>query len=223
MTSNQCYDKKTSIVQWRNGSGNNSSNALPTSIAVIPTSIVTYQPHNTRSRTSQTLSINGKSPKNSYVGRARIGRHPSLVFEGISGPLSGCVTTPTSPRVTAMGVATTVNATAEAIFSQQIAASHNSEVNCRSDGATPTPPTQSSSDLPEFILRPNHSNLIRGSSSYGPPSLIREDSVLNSLECWDYSVELECLQGPDGRKIFLNSQEALKYPKVIASDFCYSK
>ena len=24
------------------------------------------------------------------------------------------------------------------------------------------------------------------------------DSALNSLECWDYSVELECLRGPDG-------------------------
>lgn len=208
MTSNQCYDKKTSIVQWRNGSGNDSSNALPTSIAVIPTTIATYQPHNTRCKTSQTLSINGKSPKSSYFGKARI-RAPSLVFEGIAGPLSGCVTAPTSPRVTAMGVATTVNATAEALFSQQIAAAHNSEVNCRSDGATPTPPTQSTSDVPEFILRPNPSNLIRAPSSYGPPSLIREDSVLNSLECWDYSVELECLQGPDGREILFISQEAL--------------
>lgn len=26
------------------------------------------------------------------------------------------------------------------------------------------------------------------------------ESNLNSLECWDYSVELECLQGPDGTK-----------------------
>ena len=25
------------------------------------------------------------------------------------------------------------------------------------------------------------------------------DSTLNSLECWDYSVELECLRGPDGK------------------------
>ena len=24
------------------------------------------------------------------------------------------------------------------------------------------------------------------------------ESALNSLECWDYSQELECLQGPDG-------------------------
>jgi hypothetical protein len=24
------------------------------------------------------------------------------------------------------------------------------------------------------------------------------DSALNSLECWDYSVELECLSGADG-------------------------
>ena len=27
------------------------------------------------------------------------------------------------------------------------------------------------------------------------------DSTLNSLECWDYSVELECLRGPDGKGI----------------------
>ena len=25
------------------------------------------------------------------------------------------------------------------------------------------------------------------------------ESNLNSLECWDYSVELECLQGPNGK------------------------
>ena len=25
------------------------------------------------------------------------------------------------------------------------------------------------------------------------------ESTLNSLECWDYSVELECLSGPDGK------------------------
>ena len=27
------------------------------------------------------------------------------------------------------------------------------------------------------------------------------ESTLNSLECWDYSVELECLSGPDGKEI----------------------
>jgi hypothetical protein len=26
------------------------------------------------------------------------------------------------------------------------------------------------------------------------------ETPMNSLECWDYSVELECLQGPDGKK-----------------------
>ena len=30
----------------------------------------------------------------------------------------------------------------------------------------------------------------------------KSDSTLNSLECWDYSVELECLRGPDGKPIF---------------------
>ena len=29
------------------------------------------------------------------------------------------------------------------------------------------------------------------------------ESTLNSLECWDYSVELECLSGPDGRDMQL--------------------
>ena len=192
MTSKECYD-----IQWRNGSGSDSTNALPTSIAVIPTSIQTNQPLSTKSKISQILTINGRSAKNSFYGRARL-RPPSIVWEGVAG--TGGVTAPTSPRITAMGVATTVNATAEAIFSQQIAASaHHSEVNCRSDAATPTP----SSDLPEYIVRPNKPNIM-GSSSYQPPSLVREDSVLNSLECWDYSVELECLQGPDGRILLVN-------------------
>lgn len=25
---------------------------------------------------------------------------------------------------------------------------------------------------------------------------------MNSLDCWDYSIELSCLQGPEGRKDF---------------------
>jgi hypothetical protein len=31
------------------------------------------------------------------------------------------------------------------------------------------------------------------------PHSLRLDSGLNSLEYWDYSVELECLSGPEGR------------------------
>ena len=203
MTSNISSDKKISIVQWRNGSGSDSSSALPTSIAVIPTSNGSNVSQNTKSKTSQTLcTIKCNSPKCSFFGKPRI-RAPSLVWEGVAGPLTGCVTAPTSPRVTAMGVATTVNATAEAMFSQHLAGSltaHHSGVNCRSDGATPTPPSPTS-DLPEFSLRQNPPNYIRSQSSYGPPSLMREDSVLNSLECWDYSVELEMLQGGDGMNI----------------------
>ena len=206
MTSNQCYGKKPSIVQWRNGSGSESTNALPTSIAVIPSSIIANHHLTTiatnGSNNGQTLSINGKSSISNHFGKSRI-RAPSLVWEGVAGHLTGGVTAPTSPRVTAMGVATTVNATAEAIFSQQIAgtlSTSNSEVNCRSDGATPTPPTPTS-DLSEFILRSNTSNIV-SSSAYQPHSLSRENSILNSLECWDYSVELECLQGPDGKSNF---------------------
>ena len=30
------------------------------------------------------------------------------------------------------------------------------------------------------------------------PASLRLDSGLNSLEYWDYSVELECLSGPEG-------------------------
>ena len=201
MTSNQCSGRKHSIVQWRNGSGNESTNALPTSIAVIPSNdCATHHHHNSTNNSCQTLTINGKSPTNTYFGRSRI-RAPSLVWEGVAGQLKGGVTAPTSPRVTAMGVATTVNATAEAIFSQQIAGSLSSskdDINCRSDGATPTPPTPTS-DIPEFILHSNKSNLV-GSTSLTHPYLSRENSILNSLECWDYSVELECLQGPDGKK-----------------------
>ena len=204
MTSNLSSDKKVSIVQWRNGSGSDSSSALPTSIAVIPTSNGNdLQQHNAKSKTSQTLcTIKCNSPKCSFFGKPRI-RAPSLVWEGVAGPLTGCVTAPASPRVTAMGVATTVNATAEAMFSQQLAgslAAHHSGVNCRSDGATPTPPSPTS-DMPDFRIPQNPPKYIRAASSYGPPSLVREDSVLNSLECWDYSVELECLQGPDGMNI----------------------
>jgi hypothetical protein len=33
-----------------------------------------------------------------------------------------------------------------------------------------------------------------------------ESPTLNSLECWDYSIELECLQGPEGKtNLFLNN------------------
>ena len=125
--------------------------------------------------------------------KARV-RPPSLVWEGIGGHLTGGVTAPTSPRITAMGVATTVNATAEAIFSQQIAGtlSTSSNENCRSDGVTPTLPTN-------YPGSDSHVSSSYPSLSYQPPSITRENSVLNSLECWDYSVELECLQGPNGR------------------------
>ena len=221
MTSNISSDKKASIVQWRNGSGSDSSNALPTSIAVIPVSNGTDQPQNAKSKISQTLcTIKCNSPKCSFFGKPRI-RAPSLVWEGVAGPLTGCVTAPASPRVTAMGVATTVNATAEAMFSQQLAgnlAAHHSGFNCRSDGATPTPPSPTS-DLPEISLRQNKPKYIRA-SSYGPPSLAREDSVLNSLECWDYSVELECLQGPDGMNAF--NFIAVKTHVYFTFDTCFS-
>ena len=38
------------------------------------------------------------------------------------------------------------------------------------------------------------------SSEDEPASLssVRSDSCLNSMEYWDYSVELECIQGPEG-------------------------
>ena len=60
MSSKESYDKKPSIIQWRNGSGSDSTNALPTSIAVIPVSLAASLPQNTRSKISQTLGLIGK-------------------------------------------------------------------------------------------------------------------------------------------------------------------
>ena len=41
------------------------------------------------------------------------------------------------------------------------------------------------------------------SQTHHHPSVLRRaDSAMNSLECWDYSVELECLQGSDGKFCF---------------------
>ena len=60
-------------------------------------------------------------------------------------------------------------------------------------------------------LQRDHSGLHREHSSQGShvmsspsmeshqPASLRLDSGLNSLEYWDYSVELECLSGPEGR------------------------
>lgn len=31
-----------------------------------------------------------------------------------------------------------------------------------------------------------------------PESLVWDSSGLNSLDLWDYTIELECLQGPEG-------------------------
>ena len=38
----------------------------------------------------------------------------------------------------------------------------------------------------------------------------KSDSALNSLECWDYSVELECLNGPDGKFKFPSVARGVK-------------
>ena len=50
------------------------------------------------------------------------------------------------------------------------------------------------------------------------PSLssVKSDSGLNSLEYWDYSVELECLSGPEGKclKERLEDSEFRNNPKV---------
>lgn len=41
----------------------------------------------------------------------------------------------------------------------------------------------------------------------------KRDSInLNSLDCWDYSIELECLKGPEGKK--LKNQKNSKCPRV---------
>lgn len=36
-----------------------------------------------------------------------------------------------------------------------------------------------------------------------PPQPTNPLSRLNSMDCWDYSIELECLKGPEGRFSFL--------------------
>lgn len=48
----------------------------------------------------------------------------------------------------------------------------------------------------------NASIAVNSTSSGSMPPLRKSDSTLNSLECWDYSVELECLRGPDGKPIW---------------------
>ena len=43
-------------------------------------------------------------------------------------------------------------------------------------------------------------------------SSIRSDSRLNSLEYWDYALELECMQGSQGKKFEVNStSQHIKY------------
>ena len=42
------------------------------------------------------------------------------------------------------------------------------------------------------------SNVVQSPLENQQPASLRMDSGLNSLEYWDYSVELECLSGPEG-------------------------
>ena len=42
------------------------------------------------------------------------------------------------------------------------------------------------------------SHVVQSPSENQQPASLRMDSGLNSLEYWDYSVELECLSGPEG-------------------------
>ena len=48
----------------------------------------------------------------------------------------------------------------------------------------------------------SHGGNYGNSQTHHPSVLRRADSAMNSLECWDYSVELECLQGSDGKFCF---------------------
>lgn len=69
------------------------------------------------------------------------------------------------------------------------------------------------------------------STGNGPASLIsvRSDSALNSLDCWDYSVELDCLHGPEdlqlaaelGKTLLERNKEletSLKHHQAIIED-----
>ena len=51
---------------------------------------------------------------------------------------------------------------------------------------TTTSISVTNTSIPVYSSHSNHSRCKNG------------ESALNSLECWDYSVELECLRGPDG-------------------------
>ena len=54
------------------------------------------------------------------------------------------------------------------------------------------------------LQREHHSGGLQSSHVSSPSEIhqsasLRLDSGLNSLEYWDYSVELECLSGPEGK------------------------
>ena len=62
------------------------------------------------------------------------------------------------------------------------------------------------------VLSSHGGNCGNSQTHHHPSVLRRADSAMNSLECWDYSVELECLQGSDGKfcfNVFFNNNFVL--------------
>lgn len=108
-------------------------------------------------------------------------RPPSIVWEGVAvGP-------PSSPsaNVTAMGAANAAIHQNYVSYNQTVLPTMGNSSSSYGESAiyqaTPTSTSPTSCEPP---------------SSYTSISTTKD---LSSLECWDYSVELECLRGPDGR------------------------
>ena len=81
---------------------------------------------------------------------------------------------------------------------------------------------QTSPNTTSSITVTNTSIPVLTSAGGSNPSLRRTDSAMNSLECWDYSVELECLQGPDGREMFCNNYK-ICCVEVLAFNYLIGK
>ena len=58
--------------------------------------------------------------------------------------------------------------------------------------------TVTNTSIPVLSSHGGNGNYGSSQTHHHPSVLRRVDSAMNSLECWDYSVELECLQGSDG-------------------------
>ena len=63
----------------------------------------------------------------------------------------------------------------------------------------------------EALPRPRSRGGVGVLSQKAPDNLSKLDSGLNSLEYWDYSVELECLSGPEGDESHIMNSKIYLY------------